>query len=196
MRCFSADPGPLQRLGLICSSIPDAFAVVFAVTSVHLAGPCLSCQNPPGCHEGLCICSRGTADALIEGLLNCCDFNEAEGFHLALGTVLCAHEQGLQLFSRNGRWYYKSVKLPQMICPCSHDSLFHFYLIIKRKWEGFCLLLQSSLCCVACLYPWPLSFCFKVQQKSKGEVYQELLHKTQISHLFLPVGSLLPASYL
>lgn len=118
---------------------------------------------------------RGTADALIEGLLNCCEFIEAEGFRLALGTVPRAREQGLQLFSRNGRWYYSSqaggcLKVPQLICPCSRDSSLRFYLMIRKKREGFCLLLQPSLRCIACLYPWPLSFCFKVQPKSKGEV--------------------------
>jgi len=90
-------------LCLVCSSIPDAFAVVFAVTSVHLAGSCLSCQYPPGSRRGHCICAKGTSDVLMEELLKSCCFDEAKGFHLALGKFLSTCKHVLHFFWLNDR---------------------------------------------------------------------------------------------
>lgn len=106
---------------------PCALTVVFAVTSVHLAWPCVSCRYPPGCHRGHRVCSKGASNAFIGELLESCYFNEAKGFHLALGTFLPTHTRLLPLFLLNDRWYFGSqssgcFKMPQMICLCCDDS--------------------------------------------------------------------------
>lgn len=119
--------GPLEMLRVVCSSIPAALTVIFAVTSVHLAWSCVSCRYPPGCHRGHCIHSKGTSNALTGECLESCYFNEAKGFHLALGIFLRTHTHVLPFFLLNDRWYFSSqssgcFKMPQMICLCCDDS--------------------------------------------------------------------------